>query len=1198
MFEYARFGQIVRGPASFWLSAFIVLFLLSALGLRAQNSRATLTVTVTDPTNTPIKSADVGLKNNATSEVTKGITNESGVYTFLFVNPGTYTVTVNAPGFATSEKSGIILQSFQSSDVPVQLAIGSTTQNVTVTGEPALLDTQSASREQDISGKLVIDLPMPNHNPVMLLQDVPGVFIRPLGVYTDPWTVTSQFLINGGLMYLNEFQIDGAPNDTELGNNTYGYTPPAEAVASTNVNANVYDAMYGHTSGGVIDIDTKSGTSEFHGVGWAYFKRTGWDANTFQNNAIAAPRTPSPQNQWGLQVGGPAYIPKLLTKSSRVKAFYFFSYDNYWELLPHALIGLSVPTPEMRQGDFSHLIDAAGNPILIYDPQTATTSGGPRTPFADNIIPPNRINPVAAKIVSFFPQPNSPSSPLLGYSKGNFNLPGNANTWNFFNFMARSDFDFGDKYRLFVRPAHSLFTETSNFNGVTGPGLSGGQFSRMNSAILVDFIATPNSTTVVNVRLNAALFRPKWLSPPNQGFDPTQLGLPSSMAAQLESGTTFGQWNFGSYDQLGWFSSVTNTETYSLEGSLNKFFGNHNLRAGIDLRLTHYQTYNPGAPFTFNFGTDMTQLSSTSASESGNEIASLLLGTPSSGNASINPALFYSTWYIAPWIQDDWKVNQRLTINYGLRYDLNTPPTERYNRLNDGFNPNAPSPLVPLIPASVLSQFPQLADLKGALTFAGVNGYGAYPFAADYRDIQPRVGMAYKISDRLVLRAGYGLFYTNFQDNNMLQNIGFSATTPIVTANNPITPIPNLLNNPFPSGITQPTGASLGGLTALSTGFNYWNPNYKMPRAHEFSFDFQYRVSQNGVLDASYVGNRVRDYAGNVEMNVPSSAFMEPCNEMTGGIAARCEIPGPFPLYGVTAVGSKSTFLNPWNFDNNRPFPQFWDVQELGANIGKDWYNGLQISYTHRLTRGLTFNTSYVWSKQIEQWGWMDQYLQVPQRSPYYLEHPNVFKFYASYDLPFGRGRTFNLGSNRIADFFLGGWNIAPSINVQTGEPAALPSNAVMLKPANASNINWNASSVRGWSNCVLSEDANGNITPMPYSMQAGCGSNTANYDWLVYTLPPGPGGTFSAESSNSSTLFMKPQLFMDLSAGKTIGVWENLKLDFRATATNVLNHYNWLTTRFNTNPFDPNFGTVQPQFNSSLDTVPRVIQIGVRVLW
>ncbi|MGH9583613.1 MAG: carboxypeptidase regulatory-like domain-containing protein, partial [Bryobacteraceae bacterium] len=327
MFKHG-FTQMLRSRTNRWVFVTVISLMFPALGLQAQNSRATLTVTITDPSNSPVKGAPVELKNDATSQVAKGVTNANGVYTFLFVEPGTYTATAKAPGFAPSERSGIILQAFQATDVALKLALASTTQSVTVTSAPALLDTQNAGREEDISGQLVTKLPMPNHNPVMLLQAVPGVFIRPLGEYTDPWTITSQFLINGGLMYLNEFQIDGAPNDTELGANTYGYTPPAEAVASTDVNANAYQAMYGHTSGGVININTKSGTSQIHGVGWAYFKRSALDANTFQNNFIGAPRTPSPQNQWGLQIGGPAYIPKLLTKNSKVKAFYFFSYDN------------------------------------------------------------------------------------------------------------------------------------------------------------------------------------------------------------------------------------------------------------------------------------------------------------------------------------------------------------------------------------------------------------------------------------------------------------------------------------------------------------------------------------------------------------------------------------------------------------------------------------------------------------------------------------------------------------------------------------------------------------------------------------------------------------------------------------------------------------------------------------------------------
>jgi hypothetical protein len=207
---------------------------------------------------------------------------------------------------------------------------------------------------------------------MMLGQTLAGVYMRPLGAYTDPWTITSQFMINGGLMYLNEFQVDGAPNNAQFGNNVYGYNPPNEAVQEVSVQANSYDAQYGHTSGGVVNVSTKAGGTNFHGQAWTYLKRTGWNANSFQNNAIGAPRAPAPQSQWGLQVSGPYNFPKISPKSDRFKIFYLFSWDKYHEQLPNPL-NLSYPAAEMRTGDFSRLTNGAGQPIVIYDPASGKT---------------------------------------------------------------------------------------------------------------------------------------------------------------------------------------------------------------------------------------------------------------------------------------------------------------------------------------------------------------------------------------------------------------------------------------------------------------------------------------------------------------------------------------------------------------------------------------------------------------------------------------------------------------------------------------------------------------------------------------------------------------------------------------------------------------------------------------------------------
>ena len=1200
MYEQLRVS-LHTGMTRFMRPGLLFLYFLSAAGLVAQDYRAKLTVRVTDPSGLPVKGAQLEFKNNATGSILAGQTNGGGTFTFLFVEPGSYGLHTTAKGFQVAEANNIGLQAYQASSVDVKLSVESTTQNVTVTAESALLDTQSASRAESISGTLVTDLPVPNHNPVMLAQNLPGVYIRPLGAFTDPWTVTSQFQVNGGLMYLNEFQIDGAPNDAQFANNVYGYAPPNEAVAATSVNANSYDAQYGRTSGGVIDLSTKSGTNEFHGEGWAYFKRTGWNANSFQNNAIGAPRAPGPQNQWGLQVGGPAYLPKLMTKTSKVRGFYLFSYDNYNEQLPNQL-NLSYPEQEMRQGNFSKLNNGAGQPIAIFDPSSGhyDASGNfVRTQFANNIIPANRINPVAAAVSNLMPLPNY-TTPNARYGTLNYQDPTNAFDWNFFNVLVRGDFNIGDKYRLFVRPVHSLFTEGSSYNAVNGPGASGGLFSRMNYGILADFVADLNATTVVNVRLSATLYRERWQTPQNQGYDLTKLGLPASLESQLEQPSTFGQWNFQNYTSLGWFTSLNNTETYSLEGSLNKSLGKHNLRTGIDARLTHYQNYAPGYPFTVNNNSDLTRAvwnDSSSEAYSGDGYASFLLGTPSSGSANINPATFYSSWYLAPWLQDDWKVSSRLTINMGLRYDLNLPPTERYDRMNIGFNQSVANPISQQLPGSVIAQDPNLANLKGGVEFAGVDGNRRAATLNDYNNIQPRIGAAFQATPRLVLRGGYGLFYTNFQSNDMMQTLGFSSATNIITSlNGGQTPIPNVLNNPFPTGVLQPAGSSQGLLTYIGQGFNYWNPMYKLPRAHEFSAGFQYRVLSNGVIDVAYVGNRVRAYAANANMNLPDYSYAKQCDETAGGRTSICNalVSNPFngvPAFAGTGLGNSATYTA---FNASRPHPQFGDITQEGLNIGHVWYDGVQISYTQRVTHGLTLNTSYVRSKQIEQWGWMNQYLNIPQRSPYLFNHPNVYKISAVYDLPFGRNRTFNLGGNRILDLFFGGWQVAPTLIAQNGEPANLPGNAVRLKNSDVKNINWNQYQVRGWGNCILNEDQNGTVAPLAYSLAAGCGTNAANYDWLVYQTLPGQ----QVSPTNSGQLNMKPEIDTDLALGKTFRLWEKLTLDFRAQATNVLNHFNFLTTRFNTNPNDPNFGTVFPAATPSLDTTPRVLQLGVKVLW
>jgi len=1192
----------------------IVLAFCPVISAHAQDYRAKLTVIVSDSSGAVTPNISLKLERGSTKEITSATTDATGSYTFQFLEPDVYTVTASAPNMASSVRNGISIQAYASTSVNLVLKPATATSTISVTAEGALLETESASRASNIDQVEVTDLPVINGNPVMLGAQLPGVYIRPLGIYTDPWTVTSQYLINGGLMYLNEFQIDGSPNDAELGSNTYAYTPPDFAVKEFTVSANNYDAQYGHTSGGVINLTTLSGGSRLHGMGWSSLRRTGWNANTYQNNyenAINnthANGTPfNSQTQLGFQVGGPVYIPHLVRPSTRYKPYFFFAFDHYSELLPRGLL-LSYPTAKMRTGDFSELLNYG---VQIDDPASGhvdTNPGSPtyshfvRDPFPGNIIPANRLNPIAVKIASLFPAVgNTPAGQRPGTN--DLNIPNNYFNWHFHNLLGRFDFDIGDKYKLFLRPFYANFTEVSNAGGITGEGENGGHFSRASRGFLFDFVDVVNPSTLLNVRAGYTLFRVLWTSPNNQGVNLTSLGYPSSFANSLQDPTFFGDYNFQNYSPVGWFANLEDTGTYSIEGSLSKEKGKHTLRAGWDVRFTRFTFFNPGF-FTFNSNSDLTDSDFNnpgSEATSGDGFATFLLATPSSGNTAVNPSELVSTWYLAPWLQDDWRVSQHLTVNWGLRYDVLTAPVDRNNALDVGFDPTIPNAVQAQIPPSSITALPQASNLTGGLLFANVDGNPRSPFPTVYHNIQPRVGFAWQPMSRLVVRGGYGLFYTNFQNNGMIQQLGFSSNTPLVTSNDGgRTPIANVLGNPYPTGLIQPTGASLGTLTGIGQALNAYNRNYKIPDANEFSFGFQYRVLHNSLVDASYVGNRVIGYDMTYDANLPLWSFQQQCDEVYAqGNVNLCSAQQTNPFQGISAFNGTGYYSSPTfdAYDLNRPHPEFQAVNTSGLNQGRNWYNALQVDYIQKMTHGVSFNVSYVWSKQIEQWGWLNQALDLKQRSLYYLGLPHVFKVFGLFQLPVGKGKLLNT-QNKVIDAVVGGWEFAPDFTAQSGEPAALPSNAIPL-PHNRfyQHPDWSQQQVRAWNGCVLDYVPGGPpaIPGGPTGVTAQqCGTDLSNYDWLeVQTLP-----YEQTQPSNSSIVRMKPMIESDAALQKSFAIRENIHAILRLQASNVLNHFNLLTARFDTNPNDPPnlFGTVIQGQTPTADSPPRNVNVQFRV--
>ena len=683
-----------------------------------------------------------------------------------------------------------------------------------------------------------------------------------------------------------------------------------------------------------------------------------------------------------------------------------------------------------------------------------------------------------------------------------------------------------------------------------------------------------------------------------------------------------GVWSVGGYQTLGRTTSDNITNSYGLEGSVTRVTGKHTFKAGIDVRRIQYLVLDTGSILEEDFSSAWTQQVYNNAGNGlgGDGYASFLLGYPSGGQSNYAAYPFYRQWYIAPYAQDDWKVNGRLTINLGLRYDLNMEPSEKYNRQDAPFDPNAVSPLGPMvaaniakglsspIPAQYASLYSSLSNLKGSMEFAGVNGYSAKPVHTDLTGIQPRIGFAFRLKDKLVMRGGYGMYLVN-PTNDWLQSYGFSNNTSLVNSNDGgRTPIQGVMNNPFPTGINLPTGASQGALTYVGKSFNWFNPNFKIPRSNQFSFGFQYQVSKAGTLDVSYVGNRVAHEQTTAPFDINPN--YEQCGVIYGATAptgfpspaAYCNqtLPNPFqglaPFLGTSMYSSPTISLN----QLERQYPQFTGGTILGLNDGHVWYNSLQVNYNHRMGSGLNLLLNYTLSKQIERYGYLNFYQQpeLYQQGLYYADRPHFIKATVVYALPFGKGKRFLPGVHGVADRLVSGWELNSFItDSPLGEPANQSGSLLPLGNPGAPNVQWGANKVQIFKNCILNEDDTGAIAPLPSSIANGCSATDfSQYNWLQ--LPPNYRPN-QVNSSRSPNVRVQGTYTADASVIKDTRINERVRAEFRAEAFNVFNHWNYMLANVNNSATDPNFGSIIPHTQSTQNTVnPRSIQLGFKVIW
>ena len=1179
----------------------VYLLLLPALFF-GQESRATLTGVVTDSSGAVVPGATVIVRNVDTGEETRGTTTGQGAYTIPFLRPGNYHVTVEASGFKRYSREHITLQVAQTTQINVAMEVGALTETVQVTAEAPLLDTAKADRGGLINTQQLSELPINGRNPFLLGAMIPGVNFHGAAIWQRPFDngAIADWTINGGQARGTEFLMDGAPNNSQMGENNIAYVPPVDSVAEFRIQTNSYDAQYGHTNGGIINVSTKSGTNELHGTVYGFYKRADWAANSFQNNGNGRPKTDTKLDNQGFQVAGPVIFPKLF--DGRNKLFFMVNYEDWRENWPQVLT-LSVPQPEFLTGDFSKLVDANGRQIRIFDPLTATAENGyTRTQFPGNIIPPSRISQTALNILKTYPAPNN-VAPGQIYGRNNYYNSENFAVDRFYNLLFKFDANIGDKHRMFFRHASNDRTEHRNENGVIDkPGeCCQLPFQRINDHVTADWVSTLTPSVILNVRGSYNRFIEKSNSFIGQDFDARTLGLPASLIDQLPVTGHYPRIELrGAFDypNLGRYPGGNTTNTYAIHPNLTLIKGAHTLKMGWDYRFTQYSRQDRGDVLRLRADRRYTrERFDVDDTLSGHPIASLLIGGISEGEVNYRQLPIYGNKYSGIYLQDDWKVTRRLTLNLGLRWDLNTPPVERFGRSNGIFDPT----IVPNY-ASLVSSANLAGPVKGGLTFLGANGQTSIA-KFDKNNFQPRIGAAYQVTNKIVARGGWGIYFIN-PNNNWAANdtvfLGFDQTSPVVNSVDGGRTLLNTLANPLPGGVIAPRGAAGGANTFLNRDIAFFDQNFVTPYVHQFSAGLQFELPYSSMVEISYVGSRTMKLQTEWDgLNEPNAAFRKLCNPFEGGDPNFCnqQVANPFKnieAFRGTTLFSADTISR---YQANRPFPQFNRIRTRGDNSGQIWYNALQIQHNTRFRGGVTIMSGFTWSKQIERWGYTDQANRITQQSPYVWDRPWRVTFTPQWQLPFGRGKKFLANSNGVVNRVVGGWEINAFFSWDAGRPWDLPSNVYLVGDPKVKDVNWNGHQVRGASPCVAQyQNASRSFVLQPYAVAAGCTAPV----WLF--APDQSGGSaytfgrITPSRSGQIRLHSAPNL--DMSINKKTMITERFTLQFRAEAFNATNTYYYGRTHFINNPTDPNFGTLFPRDATDQNRYPRQIQLGLKLLF
>jgi hypothetical protein len=1030
------------------------------------------------------------------------------------------------------------------------------------------MDTGTSSLSQVLDSHEVTDLPNIGRNPFVEATFAPGTYSANMvtgsqSQYNQPYSGTASQMQIGGLGNAHRLELNGMPDDApeRLSAVTYtNFVPSPEAVQEVNTQTMLVDAQYGHSDGAVINTIVKTGQNALHGAAYYALQNTDMNANTTsrKQSSVQSTKGQPSVDRWqqpGFVVDGPIYIPKIY--NGHDKTFFTVAYEHIKTNTPNPYTGF-MPTTAMRSGDFSSLCSSFNSSgfctsgIQLYNPNSPIDASGNRTSyFANNNIA-SAIDPVAAAIIKYFPSPNmTTSTASTNYVSGDDTIKD-----HYWSFITRIDEKLTDKQTLtglFFRSKRNQVYPVQGF-GISGNGIGGPGYShfRNDTGSSVEWMYQLSNTLVLDSRIGF-LYHPFSLTYHGDNYDLTQLGFSSTFASAVPRetfpGISFTNGTNSYSSATGGGGQYSESTASSWTEVLTKVIRQHTVKVGFegnDLRYDLISTNGSASNIgTFNFTRGFTQKNySTGDTTSGDPMASFLLGAINSDTVNNYSSEAYDQKYVGFFLHDDWRVNNKLTLNMGVRWDYEAPMTERHNQMNAGFCSTCTNPLQSSVSG---------LTLNGGLQF--VSSSNRMGFNKQLNNWQPRIGAAYQINPKAVLRGGFGMIYLPTFDQPGATGFSQSTAYTSTTTASPSTPASSFAN-PYPSGLVSPTGSTSGLSTALGQGLSPEDVNHRQPRLFFGAIGLEYQLPKSAVIEIDYVANASRNYSVSKAINaLPSSDFALGATELNTKVTN--------PMAGLISTNST---LNDTTIVKSAlliPYPEFGAITLYNRPLGYTSYNAMQLSVRKRFADGFSAQFHYTWSKQMNATGYLNDFDNWDQVFRREAAAPNrLWNVIGSYEFP------TPFRANYISRMMLGGWSLNATVRDHNGSligyPSASGSRVDMIAGANLRGGGSNRSMTHQFNTCYI--DAAGTIHAGggTTDVTGACANGDGSPAWQLRkaTTTATTAYPLTAVTYNTITPRVRQMVFpiADASLFKKFVIHEKFNFELRGEFYNISNTPNYGT--------------------------------------